>query len=336
MSGHLTSEELDRFARRAAPAQELLSMDDHLALCAECRSRLEGPSDLEHAASAMRGALRQRHLSEGEVEVCAGGGPGDVAAIEHVETCATCREEVDALRRYRAEVSRLPRQNRRRRAWQAAVAAAIAAAVLLTLTHRKPRVVPDILVGLRQEVEVALTRGAVQVPERIDRLRGGNDVLLGPVGADSAFGPASPKATATISDRPVFRWRPLENAESYRVSIFDEGLRKISASLAIKDTVWQPEASLGRGKVYLWQVSAKTKMGVVTAPAPPRPEARFEVLSAPEADRLRALQARYPGEHVVVGVALARSGALDEAADELAKASADARVARLLENLRKR
>src|SRR5262245_55794470 len=43
MSHHLDATQIDRYRRRAMPAEELLAADDHLAACAACR---------EHAAKS--------------------------------------------------------------------------------------------------------------------------------------------------------------------------------------------------------------------------------------------------------------------------------------------
>ena len=65
----------------------------------------------------------------------------------------------------------------------------------------------------------------------------------------------SPSAQAERSLRPTFKWRKFaDDGESYIVTIYDEKFNQISVSPNLRDTKWQPDSLLTRGKVYKWQV----------------------------------------------------------------------------------
>jgi hypothetical protein len=68
--------------------------------------------------------------------------------------------------------------------------------------------------------------------------------------------------------------------------------------------------------VYLWQVSATKNGQQVVAPAPPAPEAKFELLDLSQANELEQLKREQPNAHLALGRAYASRGVLDEAERE--------------------
>ena len=89
------------------------------------------------------------------------------------------------------------------------------------------------------------------------------------------------------------------------------------------------------GKVYLWQLTASVRGTRITAPRPPAPEARFLVAPVSERSRLADLAARFPEEHVLLGVLYAQAGALADARREwrVVTEEGHAEAARLAEQL---
>jgi Putative zinc-finger len=49
MTPHLSTDQLERYRRRALPAAELLALDDHIAACEPCRERLAAAEPLADA-----------------------------------------------------------------------------------------------------------------------------------------------------------------------------------------------------------------------------------------------------------------------------------------------
>jgi hypothetical protein len=113
MSKHLDGRQLEMFRRRSGSAEELLAIDDHLALCTSCRLRVreslgrpEGPlstafgpdEESEHLTyKQLADYVRGRRLDD----------PGTVEA--HLEACDLCRAESQDLQQFAADVSRVGR-----------------------------------------------------------------------------------------------------------------------------------------------------------------------------------------------------------------------------------
>ncbi len=175
---------------------------------------------------------------------------------------------------------------------------------------------PSVPVDLQRLVGDALQRGRLPVAGRLDRLRVDERPLMGG-GDPPAFQLTSPVGIVVAVDRPRFRWRPLTGATSYRVSVHDEALALVAAEADLTATEWTPLEPLPRGMVLLWQVEATTPNGRVLAPSPADPQARFEVMPAPEQQALeRRLAAAGPG-HMARAVVFTQAGLIDEARAEI-------------------
>ena len=98
--------------------------------------------------------------------------------------------------------------------------------------------------------------------------------------SDTKLTPLSPIATLVRSARPVFRWSAQPGARSYVVTIYGPDFEQVMASPALTETTWTATTALKPGVIYQWQVTADTPEGLVRAPAPPAPDARFRIIDA--------------------------------------------------------
>jgi hypothetical protein len=114
----------------------------------------------------------------------------------------------------------------------------------------------------------------------------------------------------------VFRWKALARAQ-YQVNVYDSGYTSVGASGWMQETQWQVSKPLRRGERYSWQVKVRRDGTDFTVPVPPMPEARFQVLDAAGEEKISAIRSEWGDSHLVLGVAYARAGLLDEAASEL-------------------
>jgi hypothetical protein len=155
----------------------------------------------------------------------------------------------------------------------------------------------------QQRVKTALTTQKVRVPETLRQLGDSSSAPMGGT-TGAAFALLGPVGTIVATDRPTFRWRPLDGATGYQVTITDPeaGYREVAASPQLRDANWTLDRPLGRGRVYTWQVTARTEGAEVRAPAPNQ-EAKFKVLE-------------HAGSRLAMGLLYAEAGLLDEAARE--------------------
>jgi hypothetical protein len=279
--------------------------------------------------------------------------PLDRAAFEELRMLdPALREEVDDLRELDQALRSETRRSRRWPAWAGLAAAAAVAAILLRpSTSPKggpgPSALParpiltlhdggvevslrtdgslDGLPALPKEMRAmvveALRDGSLPEAEALGFLRSGKSALLGRQGA-SSFKVISPRATLVRSDRPTFRWEPKTGARAYELVVFTEDLTRMADVRVSNVTEAALKTPLPRGQTYLWQVAAITREGREVAPAPPEPEARFRVLSAPESEALEKSLAAAGNSDLVASVLLARAGLRDEAETRLARLAA--------------
>ncbi|HTP36663.1 MAG TPA: hypothetical protein VMJ75_31020 [Candidatus Acidoferrales bacterium] len=174
--------------------------------------------------------------------------------------------------------------------------------------------------GIRTAVERALMAQRVDVPT-FAGLSGRRDVLLG--------APAAPKGTKLLepvgilieTPTPVFRWKAVPGAE-YQVSVYTSDFQPAVSGGWIRGAQWRSAVALRRGTRYSWQLTVRRDGAEVTSPVPPEPEAKFQVLDAASEDSLARLRATSKDSHLVMGIAYAQAGLLDQARLEL-RAAAD-------------
>jgi hypothetical protein len=106
---------------------------------------------------------------------------------------------------------------------------------------------------------------------------------------------------------------------SYKVIITDlRANYKVAAdSPDLPNTEWRVDRPLARGRVYTWQVTARTNGEPVKAPPRDAPEARFGVLEMEKVDELAQARRDYAGRHLTLGLLYAHAGLLDDAEREL-------------------
>jgi hypothetical protein len=102
-------------------------------------------------------------------------------------------------------------------------------------------------------------------------------------------------------------------ATGYRVRVYASGYRKVAESPLQKALEWHSTIALPRGQVYSWTVTAEGPQGQVRQPAPPQPEAEFQVMAEGAAADLNAAASSHAANHLLLAVLYARAGALNEA-----------------------
>jgi hypothetical protein len=352
---HLTEEQFSRYQRRTLEPAELLDVDQHIAQCEECLARLWRESGSVPALRDLRSQLSE-HLDYDQIVACAEG-TSSTAWEQHLAECDLCRTEVSDLRQFRTELSTASQTAKviampaRKTSWRLPAYAAIAAGTVLvaglsfwalrkqsqpiappvqtakTLQPVEPALLPE----QQAAVDLALATGKLGRAPVLGRLIAKRGVLLGAPAEARTFEIGSPMGTTVLSDRPAFRWQPVEGAKKYVVSVFDADFREVAESPALTSAVWQPEQSLARGRIYYWQVTATVGGSTLRAPMPPAPEARFQVVRDGEAVEIESARRDHPGNHLLLAVLMANAGALDDAAVELdALAATDAATAQTL------
>ena len=322
---HMSSAHLIRYARGEASPAELLAFDDHLSQCAECRARLPHSGGLTAWAEGLRvPADEEKHLTHDQLIASVENRTPATEEFEverHLSLCPACREDAAALLELR---QRLTPQARTR--WW--IPAAIAAALIVgTLLWRRPTPVPtpastrlELSAAFSAEeralVQQALNDGALSFGQLPAELQAAPGTLLG-TPAPESFALVEPVGAIVYSDRPVFRWQLLPGAVSYRVEIYDANFQLLSSSPMVTGDSWKATTPLPRGVAYRWQVTASKSGSTVTAPAPPAPEARFQVLDSDTAKRIARADSQGDAGHLLAAVLFAQSGMRADANHEL-------------------
>lgn len=130
------------------------------------------------------------------------------------------------------------------------------------------------------------------------------------------FSVINPVGIVMLSDRPTFRWSPLEGAKGYVVEVDDEKLNHILTSPRLTDTSWTAPQSLKRGGIYSWQVTASKGEEEIIAPRPPAPVAKFRILDETLADELVQARRAYGSSHLTMALVYTKTGLIDEAEQE--------------------
>lgn len=318
MSVHLTEQELDRFRRNDAGADEIFAWADHLGVCADCARA--ATSDRRIVDLVAMDAEESAHLDFETLHALLDTGVHSIdreIAESHLEGCATCRDELADLRLFARE-ERRPPWNR----WWLVAAAALALVVtgaILTVWREEPRPVAPARVAT-----LAIPPLAIELHAYTRELRGrGRD--------GSALEPLSPIGRIVVEDRPQFEWTAAGRSR-YVVEIFDEQYRPVATSPRLTATRWVPPHPLPADRILTWQVTAFDRAGAITAPRPPSSEARFFILERNRAQVIRSLE-RQERPSMSLGIAYAESGALAEAQQELSAliaANRDVETARQL------
>ena len=146
-------------------------------------------------------------------------------------------------------------------------------------------------------------------------LKGPAGVLMGDPSVTGTFRIHSPVGKVVASDTPTFTWQAVAGAEQYVVDVFDQDYNKVASSGEIRTTSWR--SKLPRGRTYTWQVTAVSDGKIFKAPQRPLPDAKFRIVDGRTAEELAALRRNNPRYHLLLGVAYANAGLIDEAIREL-------------------
>jgi hypothetical protein len=336
---HLTEEQFNRYRHRTLAPAELLDVDRHIAQCEACLARLWKESDAIPPLRDLRSQLSE-HLDYEQIVACAENASSE-AHERHLAECELCRAEVDVLRQFRAQLNPrrsaqpiampVPGKSRRTPALAAIAAGTVLAAGLgFWMLRRQPPATPAVEVsktnpipepalspGQQALIQSAIASRKLEPAPVLGSLITRRGVLLGPANEARTFEIGAPLGTTILTDRPFFRWQAVEGAAHYLVSVFDADFRKVAESPRLTEAVWQPEQPLARGRIYNWQVTATAGGVTFRSPVPPAPEARFQVVSAADAQNIESARRDHPGNHLLFAVLLAKIGALDDAAAEL-------------------
>jgi anti-sigma factor RsiW len=168
----------------------------------------------------------------------------------------------------------------------------------------------------RASIGRVLAQREIPAPGILADLTRKDGVLLGGSTEASAVVLLGPLGIVVETQRPLFQWKPVAAAE-YRVSVYNAAYDRVAVSDWTSATEWQAPSPLPRGGRYSWQLNVRLNGQEQTVPAPPAPEARFRVLDAAGEAGLASLKATAGDSHLVLGVAYAQAGMLDDAAREL-------------------
>jgi hypothetical protein len=185
----------------------------------------------------------------------------------------------------------------------------------------------------QQLVKSALRSGQVVIPATVSEVTAKAGVLMSGSSPGVSFALQSPVVTFVQSSRPTFRWRQLQGATSYVVTVYDAAFRVVAKSEELSKTEWTPPNELERGVTFRWQVTANASGKQVKSPVPPAPEARFKVLESSKADDLQRTRQTLANSHLALGVLYAQAGLLDDAERELQmllRANPQAKAAKML------
>ncbi len=321
MNHHLSDGTLRDFMAHRLPDGGVSAVDDHLSECGECRARAARLGEAASRLLELRTDLLapEAHLSDDEIQRYAGAAlpPSERAALEgHLVECAVCAGEVDDLKKWAAArpVFRAP-------TYLAAVAAVVlvllGAFLILRWSSDRPWIeatlpgLDSLPADVQARVRAALSAGVAEPPESLKALFDRPEVLMGDA-PPAPFPLIEPLQTATLSDRPLFRWGSLPGAEGYALAVLDEELRVV-AEASVTDSRWTPPVPLPRDRGYVWQVTAHRSGESVTVPAPPSPMARFRVTDERAAETIADLSRVEPESHLLLGILCAQSGARSEA-----------------------
>ena len=341
MSTHLAEQDFARYHWRTMSPAELLALDDHLASCEECRRRLGEIEQTRSVYNSLRETLRaagSRPEVSGSLRQFAARRPlrwalASGALLLVLATAWFIRQarrppppfHVEAGQPSPGPESSTPSQTPAP-AEGVPEAPVPPGAETLALNDGGGRVTLDAegnLVGLenltgdmQRSVKKALSTQRAQVSPALDSLSGRRETLLGDSGPRASFALRSPVGKILNTTRPTFRWRALDGATPYVVSVYDADFNLVASSPKLSETVWKTDVSLKRGATYSWQVSATKDGQEILAPAAPAPQARFQVLDEAGAARLESARRAYADSHLLLGVLYAREGLLAEAERE--------------------
>ena len=370
---HLTAAQISAYVERRLDAVDTLAVSDHLAACAECRARLLQNQELPRAAAAevCNDGITYDEIAawvDGELDPLR---RREIAAA--ATRSPQLRAQLADLMRFRDEMNAKPPRDHASEPlltratttafsrWALALAAAVVVCggAIWRATMHKPTGIDFVKVrdgdrviafandgrspvlaalpaGISGDLAQTIRSGRINLTPEVAALIGQTGTLAGPGEAETEFRVLAPVGTAVREARPSFRWVAEPAASAYQINVVEEtsGTLIVSEQLPPTATEWQPPQPLPSGEVYQWQVQALRDGAVIgNSPKPPEPEARFHILSEAKVAELEEARRASQGSHLVMGVATARAGLIDEALREfrlLSEQNPDAELTRQL------
>jgi hypothetical protein len=186
---------------------------------------------------------------------------------------------------------------------------------------------------LKESIERALVTHRLGASPALKGWATGAGKLRSGFSTASTFAPLEPVGVVIETDRPTFRWRSLEGAQHYIVTVFDAKLRQVASSGPVTQSEWTVPNALQRGVTYSWQITAVKDGETIVSPKPPLPEARFRVLDQHAVNAMATLRLSVGTSHLAMGVFYWKHGLLADAEREfqaLANANPDSSVVKEL------
>jgi Putative zinc-finger len=335
--GHLTIEELTGFVDRALSGEELQVVEDHLTCCEECnlmvkdllafKDQVTPGFDRNHHPSGRpaRDESQWRQLFASWPRLW----PKSLVFGTALAACLLAVMGWLMWREWRGgndnpEITKAPSSPGVSTASSPNPAPGSESSLIVRLNDGEGEVTLDRegrVSGLdrlspagRQMVERALTTQTIERSPLLSELARPEGASRGSGNRGEGFSVIDPIGEVTITDRPTFRWSPLDGATSYTVEVYDENLRQVAVSQPVAGHTWTVKQPLKRGRIYAWLVKS-SKNGRVEV-SPPAREARFRILDRARADELSAVQRDYGSSHLVLGLLYAQAGVLNEAERE--------------------
>jgi hypothetical protein len=169
----------------------------------------------------------------------------------------------------------------------------------------------------QQMVKYAITHQRLEKSSLLAGLNRSEGPMMGGNNGDQQFFVTEPIGKALLTERPTFRWSPLQGATSYTVKVYDEKFNLVISSPPLTTHSWTTPQPFDRGGLYSWQVKANKDGQEFASPRPPAPQANFRILDQTTANEIAHARRAYASSHLTLGLLYAQAGLLDEAEGEL-------------------
>jgi anti-sigma factor RsiW len=167
-----------------------------------------------------------------------------------------------------------------------------------------------------EAVRQALSAKGIKKPQALNELSAPRITFLGQASDSVPFALNAPIGLVSLSDRPAFSWQPLSGATNYTVSVFDSNFNRVLRSEPLAATNWSATATLKRGRMYFWEVTAIKDDQEITSPVAPAPRAQFKIVDEETAREINQVRSAHTDSHLALGILYARAGLLDDAERE--------------------
>jgi putative zinc finger protein len=334
---HLTVEQLTWFVDGTLPGEELQVVEDHLTCCEECnlmvkdllafKDQVISGFDCNHHPSRFRAQdeSRWRRLSSAWPRLW----PESLVFGTALAACLLAVMSWLVWREWREgnanpEITKVSPLSGVSTSGSPNPAQGGESSLIVRLSDGEGEVTLDrdgVLSGLarlspegRKMVERALTTQSIERSPLLSELTRLDGKSRGGGNRGEEFSVIEPVGEVTVTDRPTFRWTPLNGATNYTVEVYDESLRQVAGSQPVTGHTWTVTQPLKRGRIYAWLVKT-SKNGRVEV-SPPAQEARFRVLDRTRLEELSAARRDYGSSHLALGLLYMQAGVLDEAERE--------------------